>query len=91
MSTIEKFQLCVGKGITGWVAEKGEPLLVNDVREDDRYISCDENIRSEMCVPLRIGKKVIGLVDAQSRELNAFSENDLRLSQHRLATNSHRY
>ncbi len=71
--------LCVGKGITGWVAEKGEPLLVNDVRKDDRYVCRLQNIRSEMCVPLKVGQKVIGVVDVRSRALNAFSEDDLRL------------
>jgi PAS domain S-box-containing protein len=76
---IEKLELSLGKGITGWVAEKGEPLLVNDVRSDSRYIVYDESIGSEMCVPLKVGQKVIGVIDAQSRELNGFSEDDLRL------------
>jgi PAS domain S-box-containing protein len=76
---VEKLELCLGKGITGWVAEKGEPLLVSDVRSDSRYIVYDESIRSEMCVPLKVGQKVIGIIDAQSRALNAFSEDDLRL------------
>jgi PAS domain S-box-containing protein len=76
---IEALGLCLGKGITGWVAEKGEPLLVNDVKKDPRYISGDESIRSEICAPLKVGQKVIGVIDAQSRELNAFSQNDLRL------------
>ena len=76
---IEKLGLSLGKGITGWVAEKGEPLLVNDVRSDSRYIVYDESIGSEMCVPLKVGQKVIGVIDAQSRELNGFSEDDLRL------------
>jgi len=79
IENIEKLGLCLGKGITGWVAEKGEPLLVNNVKEDPRYISNGEAILSEMCVPLKVGMKVIGVIDAQSRELNAFSENDLRL------------
>jgi PAS domain S-box-containing protein len=79
MSNIGKLGLCVGKGITGWVAERGDSLLVNDVREDGRYICGDENICSEMCAPLKVGEKVIGVIDAQSKELNAFSENDLRL------------
>ncbi len=79
MKDIGALGLCVGKGITGWVAAKGEPLLVNDVREDDRYVCRDENIRSEMCVPLKVGQKVMGVVDVQSRVLNAFSEDDLRL------------
>ncbi len=76
---IEKLDLCLGKGITGWVAEKGEPLLVNNVKEDERYVCGDETISSEMCVPLKLGQKVIGVIDAQSRALNAFSEDDLRL------------
>jgi PAS domain S-box-containing protein len=76
---IEKLELCLGKGITGWVAERGEPLLVNDVRSDSRYIVYDESIGSEICIPLKVGQKVIGVIDAQSRALNAFSENDLRL------------
>jgi len=76
---IEKLGLCLGKGITGWVAERGEPLLVNDVRNDSRYIVYDENTGSEICIPLQVGQKVIGVIDAQSRALNAFSENDLRL------------
>jgi len=79
MSNIGKLGLSVGKGITGWVAEKGEPLLVNDVREDSRYICGDESIRSEMCVPLKVGQKVMGVIDAQCKALNAFSEDDLRL------------
>ncbi len=79
MKHIGELGLLVGKGITGWVAEKGEPLLVNDVREDKRYICGDENICSEMCVPLKVGQKVIAVLDVQSTALNAFSEDDLRL------------
>jgi two-component system cell cycle sensor histidine kinase/response regulator CckA len=76
---IEALGLCLGKGITGWVAEKCEPLLVNDVKKDPRYIYGDESINSEICAPLKVGQKVIGVIDAQSRELNAYSQNDLRL------------
>ncbi len=76
---IDALGLCLGKGITGWVAEKGEPLLVNDVREDDRYVCRDKNIRAEMCVPMKVGQKVIGVVDVRSRALSAFSEDSLRL------------
>lgn len=76
---VESLGLCLGRGITGWVAEKGEPLIVNDVRKDSRYLSGGENILSEMCAPLKVGQKIIGVIDAQSRKLNAFSEDDLRL------------
>jgi len=76
---IEKLGLCLGKGITGWVAEKGESLLLNNVLKDSRYIAYDESIGSEICVPLKVGQKVIGVIDAQSKTLNAFSDDDLRL------------
>ncbi len=76
---IEKLGLSVGRGITGWVAETGEPLLVNDVTKDSRYLCGDEGIRSEICVPLKVGQKVIGVIDGQRKELNAFTEDDLRL------------
>jgi PAS domain S-box-containing protein len=79
IENIEALGPCLGKGITGWVAEKGEPLLVNDVTKDPRYIAGDESIRSEICVPLKVAQKVIGVIDAQSKELNFFSQNDLRL------------
>jgi GAF domain-containing protein len=76
---VEGLELCLGRGITGWVAEKGEPLLVKNVKEDGRYVCGDEDVRSEMCVPLKMGQKVIGVMDVQSKELNAHSEDDLRL------------
>jgi PAS domain S-box-containing protein len=76
---IKGLGLCLGTGITGWVAEKGEPLLVNNVKEDGRYVCGDEGIGSEMCVPLKVGQKVIGVMDVQSKEPNSLSEDDLRL------------
>ena len=76
---IEGLGLSIGVGISGWVAQEGEPLLVNHVKEDRRYVCGDEAICSEMCVPLRVGSHVIGVIDVQSSEENAFSEDDLRL------------
>jgi PAS domain S-box-containing protein len=76
---IEGLGLCSGKDIKGWVAEKGEPLLVDNVKEDRRYIGSDPSIRSELCVPLKAGQKVIGVIDVQSKEPNVLSLDDLRL------------
>ncbi len=76
---IESLQLKVGKGITGWVAEHGFPLLVNDVRNDPRYVGNGQGFLSEMCVPLLAGGKVIGVMDAQSQKKDAFSKENLQL------------
>lgn len=76
---IESLHLKVGKGITGWAAEQRAPLLVKDVRNDPRYVGNGDGILSEMCVPLLVGGKVIGVIDAQRQKTDDFSEEDLRL------------
>jgi GAF domain-containing protein len=69
-------QIQIGQGITGWVAEKREPLLVNDVLNDPRYITGNENVRSELAVPLTYREELIGVLNIESDELNAFDEHD---------------
>ncbi len=69
------------EGIVGWVAAVGEPLLVNDVLKEPRYLPNPENVpnetRSELAVPLIVGKEVVGVLDVQSSTLNAFDDDDL--------------
>ena len=70
------------EGITGWVAGNGEPLLAPDVSHEPRYVwmqGC--NTRSELAVPLKVAGKVIGVLDAQSDQLNAFDESDVTVMQ----------
>ncbi len=74
-----KNRIPLGKGITGWVAESGEPLRVPDVRQEPRYIAGYADMLSELCVPLRVGERIIGVLDVQSTQLDAFSEDDERL------------
>jgi signal transduction histidine kinase/GAF domain-containing protein len=77
-------RLRVGKqGIIGWVAGEGQPLLVNDVSQEPRYVPNDAlpATRSELAVPLKIGQQVIGILDVQSDELNAFDSDDVAILQ----------
>ncbi len=76
---IADFSTPLGEGITGWVAQTGRPLLAPDVSQEPRYLDGVSGMRSEVCVPLKIGDKVIGVIDAESTRLNAFSEDDVRL------------
>jgi signal transduction histidine kinase/PAS domain-containing protein len=69
----------LGEGIPGWVAQTGRSVRVGDVRQDRRYVAIRENVRSELCVPLRLGDQVIGVVDVESKQINAFSKNDQRI------------
>jgi PAS domain S-box-containing protein len=73
-------RLAIGReGITGWVAGTGEPLLVPDVQRDPRYMrfTNEAPTRSELAVPIRLGGRVIGVLDAQSAELAGFAPIDL--------------
>jgi signal transduction histidine kinase len=76
-------RLKVGKeGITGWVAETGEPLLVPDVGREPRYVwMAGSQTQSELTVPIVVKEQVIGVLDAQSDELDAFDETDLSVLQ----------
>ena len=69
----------IGVGVPGWVVQTGQPVLLADVREDERYHACDTGTRSELCVPLQVGERIIGALNLESRRLTAFSEEDLRL------------
>jgi signal transduction histidine kinase len=72
-------KLKVGEGITGWVAKTGEALLVGDTAKDSRYVEVKQDIKSELAVPLTIDGKLIGVVNVDSVELNAFDIEDLEL------------
>ena len=72
-------RLKVGEeGLTGWVAGHGEPLLVPDVSLDPRYVWMEgSRTRSELVLPMAIKDKIIGVLDVQSNELDAFDESDV--------------
>ena len=66
------------QGIVGWVAGYGEPLLVQDVSQEPRFVPNQAlpNTRSELAVPLKLGDKVIGVLDVQSDQIYAFDKDD---------------
>jgi signal transduction histidine kinase len=76
-------RLKVGEeGITGWVAHNGESLLVPDVSQESRYVWMrGSRTRSELAVPILVKEQVIGVLDAQSDQLDAFDETDLAVLQ----------
>jgi PAS domain S-box-containing protein len=69
----------LGKGITGRVAADGKPRLVADVAISSGYLRLDQETRSELCVPMKIEEKVIGVINAESTKVNAFTLGDERL------------
>jgi signal transduction histidine kinase len=65
-------------GITGYVSRTGESMLVNDTSREKLYRPVQGwEAHSELCVAVRDGETSLGVIDVESRELNAFSHNDL--------------
>ena len=75
-------RLAPGKGIAGWVAEHGQPILVPNVREDPRFYAEIDNMsgfetQSILCVPLKVKTKLIGVLEAINKtDGTSFTEED---------------
>lgn len=71
------------EGIVGFVISRGEPRIAFDVAEDSVHLlnPALPNTRSEMAVPLRVGDRILGALDIQSDQINAFSEEDVDVIQ----------
>jgi len=70
------------EGLSGWVAATGKPLVVPDVRRDARYrFVANHAIRSEMTVPIKVQNRVIGVLNIESEQLDAFDDDDLMVVQ----------
>jgi len=81
---VRGWRLAPGQGIVGWVARRGESLIVADTRTDERHFkSIDRQIgqetRSIICVPLRVKERVIGVLEAVDAGVNRFQPSDLTL------------
>ena len=69
--------------IVGWVAQTGEPLLANDVGKEPKYRAVEalSDTKSELAVAVKMGEKVLGVLDIESTEVDAFGEADLFTAQ----------
>src|SRR5216683_4869342 len=69
------------KGLTGIAAGERRILRVNDTVDDPRYIKCDVGFdtRSELVVPLLLQDRLIGVLDLESTDANAFTAEHERM------------
>jgi sigma-B regulation protein RsbU (phosphoserine phosphatase) len=78
---VENLVIPLGEGITGAAAASRAPVLVGDVRADQRYLNALDAVRSELAVPMVVQQKLVGVLDLQSSRPNAFSKRDSALLQ----------
>ncbi len=65
---LKDVRLKLGEGIAGWVAQTGEPVLVENVKDDPRFASRIDEVtmtdtRSVVCVPIRGRERVLGVIE----------------------------
>lgn len=66
----------VGTGVCGTAVAEGKDQVVGDVRTRENYLACSAKTRSEIVVLIRSGGKVLGQIDIDSDQVNAFSADD---------------
>lgn len=75
----EHTRIPIGKGVCGAAAASGRTEIVADVSHDPRYLACFASTKSEIVVPIRAGSRVIGEIDIDSEDLDAFDPSDQAL------------
>lgn len=73
--------LSKGKGIIGYVINSKKSLIIDDVRNDNRYIMGRKKTLSEVAVPIIKNGKAIGALDVESDRLSAFNQHHLEILQ----------
>jgi L-methionine (R)-S-oxide reductase len=68
-----------GKGICGQVAISNQNFVVQDVSNQENYISCGWKVKSEIVIPIFVNKENIGQIDIDSHTANVFTDKDEEL------------
>jgi len=69
-------RLRVGQGVVGAAVEEGRPILVNDIRQEPRYMGPLRNMLSQLAVPMRRKGRVIGALNLLNEVEGAFTDQD---------------
>jgi L-methionine (R)-S-oxide reductase len=72
----EHARIPIGKGVCGFAAKAGRTEIVSDVSKDPRYLQCFLSTKSEIVVPISSQGSVVGEIDIDSDQLDAFSSVD---------------
>lgn len=78
-SIVNPLVIPFGSGITGQVAQTKKAIIVDDLLKDQNYIPDTQPARSEICIPVAFGGRVVGVIDCEHPDPNAFGEADLEI------------
>ncbi|MBP7892456.1 MAG: GAF domain-containing protein [Firmicutes bacterium] len=65
-----------GKGVCGTAVKENRTLRVDDVHEFPGHIACDAASNSEIVIPIRDGKRIVGVLDIDSPVPGRFDSED---------------
>jgi len=68
-----------GNSVVGWVAERGQPLIIPDVRQEPLYVAGDQRVLSEIAIPIKREEQILGVLSIEDDKLNAFDQSDAQL------------
>jgi GAF domain-containing protein len=74
----EHTRIPIGTGVCGAAAASGQTEIVPDVNADPRYLACFASTRSEIVVPIFHEQTVVGEIDIDGSDLDAFDDTDAR-------------
>ena len=76
---LDRVPLKLHEGISGWVVQTRQPIIIPDVSKDTHYFAVRPQTRSQITVPLFKGESVIGALVLESDQYNYFTYDDLEL------------
>lgn len=73
---IDAYSAELGEGICGMAVKTGKPIIANDVSKVSFYKKWAPRTKSEISIPLKVEGSILGALDIESEELNAFGDDD---------------
>lgn len=72
----EHAEIEVGQGVCGTAVAEGKNQVVQDVSQVENYLACSPKVKAEMVVLIRAGDEVLGQIDIDSHQKDAFTDDD---------------
>ncbi len=72
----EHAEIEVGQGVCGTAVAEKENQVVQDVSQVENYLACSPKVKAEMVVLIRAGDEILGQLDIDSHEKDAFKPDD---------------